>query len=205
MNFKACLLLVAAVAGSVQSGAVSYISGGLGLDGIGLGGGLGGVGLGGIGLGGGLGGVSLGSVGLSSVGLGGVGLGGVGLGEVGLGGVGLGGVGLGGVGLEGVGLGGIGLGNIGVTKAIDYYTPPKYEYKYGVTDPKTGDQKEQSEVRLGDVVKGQYSLAEPDGTIRVVKYTADKINGFNAQVSRIGKAIHPITGYGSGLGLGLKL
>lgn len=65
-----------------------------------------------------------------------------------------------------------------MTKAIDYYAPPKYEFKYGVTDPKTGDQKEQSEVRLGDVVKGQYSLAEPDGTIRVVKYTADKVNDF---------------------------
>lgn len=58
---------------------------------------------------------------------------------------------------------------------MDYYTVPKYEYKYAVGDPKTGDQKEQSEERLGDVVKGEYSLAEPDGTIRVVKYTADKV------------------------------
>lgn len=40
---------------------------------------------------------------------------------------------------------------------------------------------------------GEYSLAEPDGTIRVVKYTADPINGFNAEVSRIGKAVHPVT------------
>lgn len=44
---------------------------------------------------------------------------------------------------------------------------------------------------MGDVVKGQYSLAEPDGTIRVVQYTADKVNGFNAVVKRIGKASHP--------------
>lgn len=72
-----------------------------------------------------------------------------------------------------------------------FQTPPKYEYKYGVKDPKTGDQKEQQETRVGDVVKGEYSLAEPDGTIRIVKYTADKVNGFNAVVEKIGKAVHP--------------
>ncbi|XP_030745566.1 cuticle protein 19-like [Sitophilus oryzae] len=94
----------------------------------------------------------------------------------------------------------------GYSKAIDYYTPPKYEYKYAVGDPKTGDQKEQTEERYGDVVKGEYSLAEPDGTIRVVKYTADKVNGFNAEVSRIGKSYHPERSYvtkgyyGGGLG-----
>jgi hypothetical protein len=60
-----------------------------------------------------------------------------------------------------------------------------------VEDPKTGDKKEQSEVRVGDVVKGEYSLAEPDGTIRIVKYTADKHNGFNAVVTRVGHAVHP--------------
>lgn len=72
---------------------------------------------------------------------------------------------------------------------------PKYAYKYAVADHKTGDQKEQSETRLGDVVKGQYSLVEPDGTLRVVKYTADKVNGFNALVQRIGKAAHPIVAH----------
>lgn len=46
-------------------------------------------------------------------------------------------------------------------------------------------------MRVGDVVKGQYSLAEPDGTIRIVKYTADKHNGFNAVVTRVGHAVHP--------------
>lgn len=34
-------------------------------------------------------------------------------------------------------------------------------------------------------------MAEPDGTIRVVKYTADPHNGFNAVVSRVGHAAHP--------------
>lgn len=86
-----------------------------------------------------------------------------------------------------------------------FQAPPHYEYRYGVSDAHTGDNKEQSEVRVGDTVKGQYSLHEPDGTIRVVKYTADPHNGFNAIVERHGHAAHPqiqvvaTHGYGYGL------
>ncbi len=60
---------------------------------------------------------------------------------------------------------------------VDYYAHPKYAYKYGVSDYHTGDVKSQHETRDGDVVKGQYSLVEPDGSVRTVDYTADKING----------------------------
>ncbi|CAD7080734.1 unnamed protein product [Hermetia illucens] len=67
---------------------------------------------------------------------------------------------------------------------VDYYAPPKYEFKYGVNDFHTGDVKSQHETRDGDVVKGQYSLVEPDGSIRTVDYTADKHNGFNAVVHK---------------------
>ncbi|KAJ3653445.1 hypothetical protein Zmor_012697 [Zophobas morio] len=91
----------------------------------------------------------------------------------------------------GLGLGGLGLVARHDVGVVDYHTPARYEFKYGVGDPKTGDRKEQAEVRVGDVVKGEYSLAEPDGTIRVVKYTADDHNGFNAVVSRVGHAVHP--------------
>jgi len=48
----------------------------------------------------------------------------------------------------------------------------------------TGDSKQAHESRDGDVVKGQYSLVEPDGAIRTVTYTADPVNGFNAVVER---------------------
>lgn len=34
---------------------------------------------------------------------------------------------------------------------------------------------------------------EPDGTLRVVDYTADPHNGFNAVVTRSGPAAHPAT------------
>ncbi|KAL4090688.1 hypothetical protein QTP88_025480 [Uroleucon formosanum] len=74
---------------------------------------------------------------------------------------------------------------------IDYYVPASYAYKYGVHDPSTGDIKHQSEERTGDVVRGQYSLVEPDGTVRTVDYTADPVNGFNAVVSKSGKPKKP--------------
>ncbi|XP_044268782.1 cuticle protein 21-like [Tribolium madens] len=74
--------------------------------------------------------------------------------------------------------------------AVDYYSHPKYAFKYGVSDPHTGDQKAQTEVRDGDVVKGQYSLVEPDGSIRTVDYVADPVNGFNAVVSKSAPSLH---------------
>uniref|UniRef100_A0A1I8P1C1 Uncharacterized protein n=1 Tax=Stomoxys calcitrans TaxID=35570 RepID=A0A1I8P1C1_STOCA len=73
----------------------------------------------------------------------------------------------------------------------DYHSHPKYEFKYGVKDSKTGDIKDQWEQRDGDSVKGGYSLKEADGTIRVVDYHADKHNGFNAVVKKIGHAHQP--------------
>ncbi|XP_047986118.1 histidine-rich glycoprotein-like [Leguminivora glycinivorella] len=72
----------------------------------------------------------------------------------------------------------------------DYYAHPKYEFEYKVEDPHTGDKKAQHEARDGDVVKGYYSLHEPDGTVRIVHYSADKHSGFNAEVKREGHAKH---------------
>ncbi|ETN67887.1 cuticular protein 58, RR-2 family [Anopheles darlingi] len=74
--------------------------------------------------------------------------------------------------------------------AVDYYDHPKYAFNYGVADHSTGDVKSQHETRDGDVVKGQYSLVEPDGSVRTVDYTADPINGFNAVVSKTAPLIH---------------
>ncbi|KAF5307759.1 hypothetical protein FQR65_LT06630 [Abscondita terminalis] len=76
---------------------------------------------------------------------------------------------------------------------VDYYAHPKYKFKYGVSDDHTHDHHNQHETRDGDVVHGEYSLHEPDGTIRIVKYTADHKNGFNAEVIKKGHAKHPET------------
>jgi Insect cuticle protein len=72
----------------------------------------------------------------------------------------------------------------------DYYAYPKYKFEYGVKDPKTGDHKSQWETRDGDVVKGEYTLDEADGTKRVVSYHADGKSGFHAIVKKIGHAHH---------------
>lgn len=69
---------------------------------------------------------------------------------------------------------------------------PRYAFKYSVNDPLTHDNKGQWEIRDGDKVKGSYSLVEPDGSIRVVDYTADDLTGFNAEVKNIGPSVHPV-------------
>jgi len=61
-----------------------------------------------------------------------------------------------------------------------------YHFQYAVHDPLTGDEKSQNEVGDGHgSVKGTYSLVEPDGSTRVVEYTADDEHGFRAIVKRI--------------------
>ncbi|CAG9784945.1 unnamed protein product [Diatraea saccharalis] len=67
--------------------------------------------------------------------------------------------------------------------------PAKYEFEYKVHDPHTGDYKQQHEARDGHVVKGEYSLHEHDGSVRTVKYYADKKTGFNAEVKHTTKHI----------------
>ncbi|KAK9496882.1 hypothetical protein O3M35_006751 [Rhynocoris fuscipes] len=76
-------------------------------------------------------------------------------------------------------------------QVIDYVDAhPAYQFEYSVHDAHTGDAKQQSESRDGDVVHGSYSLVEPDGSQRTVEYTADDHNGFNAVVHRTAGA-HP--------------
>ncbi|XP_035794659.1 cuticle protein 19-like [Anopheles albimanus] len=70
----------------------------------------------------------------------------------------------------------------------DHFAYPKYQFEYGVKDPLTGDHKSQWEMRDGDIVKGAYTLDEPDGTQRIVEYRADDVNGFQAIVKRIVKS-----------------
>lgn len=72
---------------------------------------------------------------------------------------------------------------------VEYDANPHYSYTYSVNDAVTGDSKSQSESRQGDVVTGQYSFIEADGTRRIVDYTADPVNGFNAVVRKEGAVV----------------
>ncbi|XP_022903309.2 cuticle protein 19-like [Onthophagus taurus] len=76
-------------------------------------------------------------------------------------------------------------------EGFDQSHKPRYEFNYEVNDRKTKDQHQQEERRDGDRVEGRYSLHEPDGTVRIVTYTADHKSGWNARVERRGKAEHP--------------
>ncbi|XP_055534455.1 adult-specific cuticular protein ACP-20-like [Wyeomyia smithii] len=95
-----------------------------------------------------------------------------------------------------------GIGGGGFEGKEDYHTYPKYKYEYGVKDYKTGDHKSQWEMRDGDVVKGEYTLDEADGTKRIVEYYADDKNGFEAKVKNIGHASEGFGGGEEGLGGG---
>jgi len=88
-----------------------------------------------------------------------------------------------------IGLGGVGYGH---GHGHDYYAHPKYSYAYGVNDHHTGDKKSASETRDGGVVKGHYSLLQPDGITRTVEYVADPVHGFQAKVINSGHAVHAV-------------
>ncbi|XP_017016987.1 larval cuticle protein A2B [Drosophila kikkawai] len=87
-----------------------------------------------------------------------------------------------------------------LAKADEEYDPhPQYKFAYDVQDSLSGDSKSQVEERDGDVVRGEYSLIDADGFKRIVQYTSDPVNGFNAVVNRerlvakaIVKAVAPV-------------
>merc|ERR1711976_967994 len=65
--------------------------------------------------------------------------------------------------------------------------PANYNFGYSVSGLVSGDSKTRQESRDGDVVTGSYSVADPDGRIRTVTYTADSVHGFQAKVTYDGE------------------
>ncbi|XP_017073994.1 terminal uridylyltransferase 7 [Drosophila eugracilis] len=80
-------------------------------------------------------------------------------------------------------------------RTVDYVARPEYSFAYGVEDGKTRVLQNRKETRNGDEVRGVYSVVDPDGTLRVVKYTADDANGFQAEV--ITNGVKTLHGHGS--------
>merc|ERR1712203_1080838 len=63
-------------------------------------------------------------------------------------------------------------------------TPEPYTYTYGVANAaETSD--------ANGVVSGSYSVSLPDGRIQHVKYTADHVNGYVAEVTYEGTPVYP--------------
>ncbi|XP_050084689.1 cuticle protein-like [Anopheles aquasalis] len=79
-----------------------------------------------------------------------------------------------------------------LVKKVELEAPAEYQFSYSVHDEHTGDIKSQQEERHGDDVKGQYTLIDADGHRRIVDYTADEHNGFNAVVRREPLAHHKL-------------
>lgn len=71
-----------------------------------------------------------------------------------------------------------------VLKQVVQEAPANYDFNYDVHDPQTGDIKQQHESAQNGAIQGQYSLIDADGYRRIVDYTADDHNGFNANVRR---------------------
>jgi len=82
------------------------------------------------------------------------------------------------------------------TETVDI--DPSYSFGYSVADSKSGDAKTREEHSEGGVVTGSYTVAQPDGRLRRVTYTADAEHGFNAVVTYDGEAGPPAIDTGIG-------
>jgi hypothetical protein len=74
---------------------------------------------------------------------------------------------------------------------VDYVAKPDYQFEYGVEDPKSKVSQFRKENRHDDAVVGEYSYTDPLGHVRTVKYTADKLHGFRAEIYVDGKLETP--------------
>ncbi|XP_058830242.1 cuticle protein 19-like [Topomyia yanbarensis] len=73
---------------------------------------------------------------------------------------------------------------------VDYVAKPDYQFEYGVEDPKSKVSQNRKEQRHDDDLHGEYSVQQPDGKLRVVKYSANKHTGFHAEVLIDGKPLY---------------
>ncbi|XP_034951319.1 cuticle protein-like [Chelonus insularis] len=78
----------------------------------------------------------------------------------------------------------------------DYIAHPKYEFAYGIEDHHTGDYHSQKEHRDGHHVAGEYTIKEPGGNVRTVKYYSNPHGGFFADVHNSGGNDHSGYHYG---------
>ncbi|XP_067208985.1 pro-resilin-like [Linepithema humile] len=76
--------------------------------------------------------------------------------------------------------------------------PQPYSFHYEVVDPPSGNDYSQRESSDGNIVQGEYRVLLPDSRTQIVRYTADDVNGYNADVQYEGQAQYPRGDYGPG-------
>ncbi|KAF6204963.1 hypothetical protein GE061_019130 [Apolygus lucorum] len=66
----------------------------------------------------------------------------------------------------------------------DFDPNPQYQFGFDIKDDEFTNYQQRKEQREGDKISGSYSVVDADGYIRTVKYTADPLEGFKADVVR---------------------
>ncbi|KAJ2939088.1 hypothetical protein O0L34_g10276 [Tuta absoluta] len=69
--------------------------------------------------------------------------------------------------------------------------PKSYEFGYSVKDAQSGNDYNRHETSDGNIVRGEYRVALPDGRTQIVTYHADWKTGFHADVRYEGEAHYP--------------
>lgn len=64
----------------------------------------------------------------------------------------------------------------------------RYRFSYAVKDGLSGDDFSHTQNQENGAVHGSYKVHLPDGRVQVVKYTADDVHGYRADVSYEGEA-----------------
>lgn len=75
-----------------------------------------------------------------------------------------------------------------------------FDFNYAVNDAQTANEHSHKAASDGDVVRGEYRVALPDGRVQIVRYTADWKNGYNAEVTYEGTPTYPSPPSGGGQG-----
>ena len=71
-----------------------------------------------------------------------------------------------------------------VKQVLNAEAPANYDFNYAVNEALTGDVHSQQEKAENGAIRGSYMLNDADGFLRTVEYTADDVNGFQANVRR---------------------
>ncbi|XP_056644774.1 uncharacterized protein LOC130450423 [Diorhabda sublineata] len=68
-------------------------------------------------------------------------------------------------------------------QSIDFVGKPDYSFAYGVHDDQIKNSHTHMESRDGDALRGEYRVLQPDGLVRIVRYVADPVAGFQMTVA----------------------